>query len=89
MVAQAVDEHCEDGAGRAHDLVKGYGYHASTMNFHQLCTPNMREEQEGGNYGETFEMAMLIVKSKEKVMRIVLSRRESLVNLKIPRNTRT
>ena len=79
-----MDEHCEDGAGRAHDLVKGYGYHASTMNFHQLCTPNMREEQEGGNYGETFEMAMLNVKRKEKAIKIRLSRLDKGVALNTP-----
>jgi hypothetical protein len=32
VVAQAVDEHCEDGGGGAHDLVEGDGDHCSVMN---------------------------------------------------------
>jgi predicted metal-dependent hydrolase len=39
-------------------------------------------------YKETFEMAMFIVKRKEKVMRIRLSRRERGVRVNVPRNMR-
>lgn len=35
---------------------------------------------------ETFEIAMLIVNRKEKVTRTMLSRRESCVKVKVPRN---
>jgi hypothetical protein len=84
VVAQAVDEHCEDGAGRAHDLVKGYGYHASIMGNHQLCPPHTREEQQGADYREIFEIAMLIVKRKEKAIKIKLSRLDSVVACNTP-----
>jgi hypothetical protein len=84
VVAQAVDEHCEDGGGGAHYLVKGHGYHASIMSNHQLCTPHTREEQKGKNYRETFEMAMLMVKRKDEAIKIRLSRLDSGVALKTP-----
>ena len=40
-------------------------------------------------YSETLEIAMLIVKRKEKVMRMKLSRLESRVNLKVPQSIKT
>ena len=48
VVAQAVDEQCEAGAGGAYDLMNRYGYHASITGNHQLCPPHTREEQQGG-----------------------------------------
>ena len=42
-----------------------------------------------GPYSETLEIAMLIVKRKEKVMRTKLSRLESRVNLNIPHSIKT